>query len=555
MPTAKEHVSIDTEKAILGAILLDNSAFQQCDLDASDFYLDSHRILFDTIKEMLAGNYPVDLVTLAQWMMDRGQLERIGGAVYVASLTDGLPKVANIRHYVEIVKEKAAQRRRIQTGEAIIQTAEQGVSAAEFAATVRAMVPGPESGNGKGKNLPEKIYPTMPDAAWCETSRVYYDALKNSTSASEAYHLAVFIAAAGMILGRTCHCVVADVIYPNFYIALVGRAGKAKKGTAMNRGIELVNAAAPEIPWLSSVDSAEGFVDFLSRHQKQNETKDAPGLLCFSELRTLIEKAKKEGSTIVPKLAEAFDCNDKIEVGTRHNPLRANRPMVSIFGGASPTWLDKLTMSDLEGGLGSRFLWIPSNPRKPYSDPPPKDQRKWNTVVKTLAEARKYWEEKRTAGKSTEFTFTPAAKEIWTDWFDNRLWNLLCADPLIEVMGERMDMHCRKIAMVYSAIERSEPLIDVIHLKRAIVFTEFLIESLYGIFSDFGLSEIVKQEQLILSYIKNAGPSGIRQRYLQQLLHRMDAETFNRRLRWLTGDEGKVVSEKIGRSIYLRMNQ
>lgn len=556
--------SIESERAALGAVLLDNAALEQLrDLDASELFLPAHRVLFAAMREMAETDAPIDLFTLAQRLEDNAQLSNVGGAAYLSQLTDGLPKVENISHYVNTIKEKAAARRAIQAGMEIASAAQAGAPAAEIAsaasalveaAPFRAAIPA-ESGNGKHP-VGEKVFPVVPDAAWCEPALVYYDALRFSTSSSEAYHLAIFIASAGIILGRDVQCTVSDTLYPNFYVALVGRAGKAKKGTAMNRGIELVEAVAPDIPWLSSVDSAEGFVNFLADNQKKSESKDAPGLLYFSELRTLIEKAKKEGSTIVPKLAEAFDCGKKIEVGTRNNPLLAKRPFVSVFGGASPTWLDKLTMADLEGGLGSRFLWIPSNPKMPYANPPQKNQRAWNAVVDTLGKARSYWRARRKESQATNFTFTPAALEMWVPWFEKKLWPMLGADPLIEVIGERMDAHCRKVALVYSALERGEPLIDVPHLERAIAFTEFLIESLYGIFSDFGMSEIVKQEKLILEHVKAAGPGGIRKRVLQKQLWRIDAETFNRRLRWMTGEEGSLREEKPPgtRSTYLYLN-
>ncbi len=554
--------SVETEIAVLGAVLLNNAAFEQLEgLDASEFYLDSHRVIYSAMREMSAAAVPVDVVTLVQRFIDNGQLDRIGGPAYLSSLTDGLPRLSNVSHYVKVIKDKAAARRMVATGAAISQAAAEGVPAAELAELVQNALPGLEGVNGKPGGVPgkvaDKIYPTVPDKAWCDTAKVYYDSLKESTSASEAYHLAIFIASAGMVLGRTVHATVADTIYPNFYVALVGRAGKAKKGTAMNKGIALVTAVAPQTPWLSSVDSAEGFVNFLSQGQKTNESKDSPGLLYFSEMRTLIEKAKKEGSTIVPKLAEAFDCGEKIEVGTRNNPLKAPRPFVSIFGGASPTWLEALTMADLEGGLGSRFMWIPSNPKRPFANPPPKNQTKWNSVVGTLHKAREYWDARRTAGQSTEFRFTPAALELWEEWFNNKLWNLLSADPLIEIMGERMDMHCRKVALVYAALERGEPLIDIPHLTRAFAYTEFLIESLYSIFSEFGMSEIVKQEKLILDHIRAAGPGGIRKRVLQKRLWRMDAETFNRRLRWMTGDEGTILEHRplSSRSTWLLLNE
>ena len=538
MPKIDVPQSVETERAVLGAVLLDNAAFPQlAELDASEFFLDSHRVIFSAMREMAAAVIPVDLVTLAQRLIDSGQLDRIGGGSYISSLTDGLPKLDNISHYAKIVKEKAAARRMMQAGISLAEAAQSGVPAEELADTVRALVPGPESSNGSqpSKSLAEKVYPTVPDAAWCDTAKVYYDALRNSTSASEAYHLAIFIAAAGMILGRSCFFRLPKPKFANFYVALVGRAGKAKKGTAMDYGIDLVTDCAPDVPWLSSVDSAEGFVEFLSHNQRQRETKDSPGLLYFSELRSLVDKASKEGSrNIIPKLAEAFDCGQKIEVGTRHNPLIAKHPIVTIFGGASPTWLDKLTMADLEGGLGSRFVWIPCNAKEPFPDPPPIDRQRWNSVVHTLGEARRYWGER----KQTEFKFTPAAGAMWGPVF-KKLYRSTTGDPLIEIMGERADLHCRKVAMVYAAIERGEPLIDVQHLSKAVAYTDFLVESLYAIFSDFGLSEKLKEQRLIRKTIHQYMPSGLTRKKLRKRLWRIETETFNRQLRWMI-EEGEI---------------
>ena len=395
-------------------------------------------------------------------------------------------------------------------------------------------------------------FPTVPIEAWCPLATDYYEAVRHSTSASAAYHLAIFYGAVGTILGRSVYFTLPKPKYPNFYIALVGRAGKAKKGTAIDYGQELIQDVAPDVPWLSSVDSAEGFVEFLTSNQKRTNRKDIVALLCFSELRSLIEKANKQGSgNIIPKLSEAYDCGKRIEIGTRTNPLLAENIFVSLFGGASPTWLDKLTMSDLEGGLGSRFLWIPSNPLKPYDDPPPADQIKWNALVSKLGNIRSYWKE----DEGTKFPFTPEAKKLWTPFFD-KLWKLTGDDPLIEILAERLDLHCRKIALIIAALDKADPpAIHTRHLKPAMAFTEFLLESLYAIFSDFGLSETIKEQKLITEQVRNAGEEGIRKRDLQKKLWRMDAETFSRRLRWMTGDEGTLQEEKRGRSVYVFLNE
>lgn len=103
--------SPDAERSILGAILLtDGRLFADAasKLGAEDFILDSHRRLFARMGEMRG---PIDLVTLSNALADNRELDAIGGAGYLASLTDGLPRLENIDFYIEIVKQKSSLRR------------------------------------------------------------------------------------------------------------------------------------------------------------------------------------------------------------------------------------------------------------------------------------------------------------------------------------------------------------------------------------------------------------------------------------------------------------
>jgi replicative DNA helicase len=107
--------NVEAEKAILGAILLDNFAYTQAgNLHPDDLSLDSHRVIFSVMREMAQANLPVDMVTLPDELGRRRALARVGGVPYLASLTDGLPRSTNIERYVELVRD-AAQRRRFVT--------------------------------------------------------------------------------------------------------------------------------------------------------------------------------------------------------------------------------------------------------------------------------------------------------------------------------------------------------------------------------------------------------------------------------------------------------
>ena len=104
--------SPDAERSILGAILLDCSAYLEVAewLRADEFSLSSNRKIYRTVAEMMKQGLPVDLITLSEWMRDHKTLDAVGGAGYLASLTNGILTRSNIQHYAKIVKDKSLLR-------------------------------------------------------------------------------------------------------------------------------------------------------------------------------------------------------------------------------------------------------------------------------------------------------------------------------------------------------------------------------------------------------------------------------------------------------------
>lgn len=108
--------SIDAEESILSAILIDNDTLLEV-LDVlapKDFYRSAHQKIYYAITELFTKNEPVDLVTLANILREKGQLEEIGGATYLARLVDVVPLAVNAQHYAKIVHDKACLRRLIE---------------------------------------------------------------------------------------------------------------------------------------------------------------------------------------------------------------------------------------------------------------------------------------------------------------------------------------------------------------------------------------------------------------------------------------------------------
>jgi replicative DNA helicase len=105
--------NIDAEKTILGAILLDNASHAEAaeKLVVEDFYLDSHRRIYQRMCDLIDAQRAVDIITLSEELSRHQETEAVGGVAYLASLTEGLPRRPVIEEYIRIVKDKSTLRR------------------------------------------------------------------------------------------------------------------------------------------------------------------------------------------------------------------------------------------------------------------------------------------------------------------------------------------------------------------------------------------------------------------------------------------------------------
>lgn len=114
--------NIEAEMAVLGSMLIDEEAISVAaeTLERNSFYSETHRIIFDAIIELFNTNKAVDLITLTDELKRRSLLEDVGGVSFVTSLANSVPTSANIKHYVQIVKEKGILRTLINNSTKII---------------------------------------------------------------------------------------------------------------------------------------------------------------------------------------------------------------------------------------------------------------------------------------------------------------------------------------------------------------------------------------------------------------------------------------------------
>ncbi len=114
--------SIEAEQSVLGCVLIDQDASMNIvgELKGDDFYVEAHRIIFDAMYTVYANNAPIDFVTLTDELEKTNMLESVGGAEYIATLTNIVPSSSNYKHYLDIVKRNSVLRKLINASNTII---------------------------------------------------------------------------------------------------------------------------------------------------------------------------------------------------------------------------------------------------------------------------------------------------------------------------------------------------------------------------------------------------------------------------------------------------
>jgi replicative DNA helicase len=116
----------EIERGILGACLIEPKAVYIAidQLRADYFYLNEHQLIFAAIAEMSSANRVIDLVTLCEHLEKSGELDKVGGKSYIASLTSGTITSGNIKTYIASLVDLAQRRAAIRIGQDLIARAQ-----------------------------------------------------------------------------------------------------------------------------------------------------------------------------------------------------------------------------------------------------------------------------------------------------------------------------------------------------------------------------------------------------------------------------------------------
>lgn len=104
--------NIEAEEAVLGSILINQETIYGVSelLDIEDFYRKSHRTIFKVMLDLNTTKKAIDIITLTDYLTHISKLEEVGGIAFITSLANKVLSTANLKHYINIVKEKSMLR-------------------------------------------------------------------------------------------------------------------------------------------------------------------------------------------------------------------------------------------------------------------------------------------------------------------------------------------------------------------------------------------------------------------------------------------------------------
>ena len=109
--------ALELEEAVLGALMLEHDSIiaVQEYVTADAFYTEEHRLIYKAIESLSAELKPIDLYTVTECLKVRGELKKVGGAAYLAQLTQKVGSAANVEFHAKIIAQKYVQRELIRS--------------------------------------------------------------------------------------------------------------------------------------------------------------------------------------------------------------------------------------------------------------------------------------------------------------------------------------------------------------------------------------------------------------------------------------------------------
>lgn len=309
---------------------------------------------------------------------------------------------------------------------------------------------------------------------------------------------------------------------PNFYIVLVGPAGVATKSTTLDLGMRLLEQV-PEVVFGPPSATWQALAQTLQDSKMTVAWEDPPGqrhespacciTVAASELGTFL-KTQAEG--FIDVLVDLWDGKVSsrawVHKTKTSGEVTIQNPWVNIIGCTTPTWIkSNVPEQMIGGGFFSRVLFVCGSTKReliPYPSQVIRNsdfEQLKRELVADLIDMSKM---------RGPFTLTEAAREWGSEWYLHH-WATIpshMASARYEGYRARKQTHMHKLAMILSAAERSDRVIDTHHLQSAETFLASAEQSMNFVYNSVGAVDEARRIDEIATLLRNyrsTFPSGI----------------------------------------------
>ena len=320
-----------------------------------------------------------------------------------------------------------------------------------------------------------------------------------------------------------------DTIYPNMYVILVGPSGRARKGTAMNIGKDLMTGTGVSMTAESITREA------LIRDMKDaasSFTNATNGRVYFHCSLTVMsgELSVFLGQNDVKFLADLTDWYDSMDTWTYRTKGAGTDKIqgvcFNLLGATAPDWLQSILPQEaIGGGFTSRIIFIVEEDKgKTVAKP---------VVTEEMADLRSALKRdlERIATLSGEMKFSSDAEEFYINWYEQHEKAIAAGKPSIDdprFSGylDRRATHLRKLSIILSACRLNKLTIELQDIERADKVLRQAEINMPKVFGGLGESLYSRITEKVLTYIKSRRKVS-RSELMRKFYRDMDPQTLD----------------------------
>lgn len=323
-----------------------------------------------------------------------------------------------------------------------------------------------------------------------------YLAYTAQSESPEVYHLWTGISCIAAVLRRNVFFDMGYfLVYPNFYIILVGPAGRCKKSTAMRIGRGIFRDI-PGVDFTADSTTRERLIQDLAMALKDGQS---PLTAHSSEFASLLTSSQMD---MVVFLIDIFDCPPEWSHRTKTGGTqKIVAPFLNLEGATTPEWIaEAMPLGTIGIGLTSRIVFVyQDTPRKRYWKPKlsPEQKQLKELLTNDLAIM---------ASMSGEYTFDSDADHEFDVWNQARGDNPNPSnDSRLNGYYERKEIHLIKLAMIVAASMGESRVITPWHLDKAKKLLEQVEALMPKVFANVGKNPLaVDMEEAHIAIAKAA---------------------------------------------------